>query len=32
VHGVIVDGHLWRHQLEAFTDIRRNLAEERPTS
>jgi pimeloyl-ACP methyl ester carboxylesterase len=26
VHGVIVNGHLWRHQLEAFTDIRRNLA------
>jgi hypothetical protein len=26
VHGVIINGHLWRHQLEAFTDIRRNLA------
>jgi pimeloyl-ACP methyl ester carboxylesterase len=30
VHGVIGNGHLWRHQLEAVTDIRRNLAEERP--
>jgi pimeloyl-ACP methyl ester carboxylesterase len=26
VHGVIVNGHLWRHQLEAFKHLRRNLA------
>lgn len=26
VHGVIVNGHLWRHQLEALKRIRRNLA------
>jgi pimeloyl-ACP methyl ester carboxylesterase len=26
VHGVIVNGHLWRHQLQAFKHLRRNLA------
>jgi pimeloyl-ACP methyl ester carboxylesterase len=26
VHGVIVNGHLWRHQLTAFQDTRHNIA------
>ncbi|SRR6266566_521419 len=26
VHGVIVNGHLWRHQLTGFAGIRRNIA------
>jgi pimeloyl-ACP methyl ester carboxylesterase len=26
VHGVLLNGHLWRHQLEGLSDIRRNIA------
>ena len=26
VHGVLLNGHLWRHQLEALSDIRRCIA------
>jgi pimeloyl-ACP methyl ester carboxylesterase len=26
VHGVLLNGHLWRHQLEDLSDIRRNIA------
>src|SRR6201993_505733 len=26
VHGVLLNGHLWRHQLESLSDIRRNIA------
>jgi pimeloyl-ACP methyl ester carboxylesterase len=26
VHGVLLNGHLWRHQLDAFSDIRRCIA------
>lgn len=26
VHGVLLNSHLWRHQLEALSDIRRNIA------
>ena len=26
VHGVLLNGHLWRHQLEGLCDIRRNIA------
>src|SRR5499433_2354014 len=26
VHGVLLNGHLWRHQLAALSDIRRCLA------
>ena len=26
VHGVLLNGHLWRHQLADLSDIRRNIA------
>src|SRR5262249_8143923 len=26
VHGVLMNGYLWRHQLEDLSDIRRNIA------
>src|SRR5262249_22178792 len=26
VHGVLLNGYLWRHQLEDLSDIRRNIA------
>jgi len=26
VHGVLLNGHLWRHQLEALSDVRRCIA------
>ena len=26
VHGVVLNGHLWRHQLDALSDLRRCIA------